>query len=258
MAIQVLLSTMHQNNFSILEKMNIRGASIVVNQSDNESACMIENCYWINSIDRGLSKSRNLALKHANEEICILSDDDLIYVPRYQEIIERQFLDNKEYDIIAFQVEGIEACFKKYDDEIKKINFLNVRNISSVEIAFRRESIERNNINFNENFGAGAKFNHGEENIFLYECLKKKLRILYVPIKIAQLHIGKSTWFNGYNKKYFISNGAIFYEISVIMSWIFILRFAIVHYKKYSNTNSFFKAVKYMLIGRALYKKKYK
>ena len=137
-----------------------------------------------------------MAVENACGEICILADDDLKYLPNYKDIILKQFELNPDIDIITFQVEGIEQKFKNYYPRSRKINFLTSMKISSVEIAFRLNSIKQANIRFNELFGAGAKYCMGEENIFLMECLKKGLKVMYVPVKIAKIHIGQSTWFN--------------------------------------------------------------
>ena len=48
--------------------------------------------------------------------------------------------------------------------------------VCSCQITFKRKSIVDNNIFLNEMFGIGSKFISGEENIFLKEALKKKLK----------------------------------------------------------------------------------
>jgi len=258
MKLELLLSTMKQKNFNKLKDMGIFEENIVViNQCELNSMKREKNILWINSNTRGLSKSRNMALSNAMAEICLFSDDDLIYKENFKDLIIEEFSRNKEYDIITFQVSGIDREFKKYPNSKKNIGFFSVRSVSSVEIAFRLKPVIENKLYFNESFGAGAKFNHGEENIFLYECLKKGLKILYVPIKIAEIYVGNSTWFRGYNRKYFISNGAIFYKISNKLYVLFIIRFAIFHYLKYKNKISFYKTIKYMFQGVTLYKKRY-
>lgn len=125
--------------------------------------------------------------------------------------------------------------------------------ISSVEIAFRLESIKKSGIIFNELLGAGAKYSSGEESAFLFECLKKGLKIYYVPEKIASLHIGNSSWFKGYNKEYFISKGAAFAAMSKKLCLILILQFAIRKYKIYKNNVTFIEVLKHMLNGRKMY-----
>lgn len=257
MNLQVLISTMHQNDYSLLKKMNINSNAIVINQTDSKSSTMFKknnnDILWVNSFERGLSKSRNLAIKKADSNICLLADDDLVYCNNYREIVLETFEYNPKIDIIIFQVEGIEKKFKNYKAKSFKIGYLSSMKVSSVQIAFRLDSIRKKEIKFNEMFGAGAKFKMGEENIFLINCLKNGLNIKYIPKKIANLHIGNSSWFDGFSKEYFISRGASFAGMSKKLSFFLIFQFAIRKYSLYKNSMSLVTAIIYMLKGRQKY-----
>lgn len=256
MKTQVLISTMNQNNHSLLDDMLVRKNGLVINQTKNlmkEKKELLNNHVWINSDSKGLSKSRNIALNNAFGEICIIGDDDLVYVENFQDIISESFLKNPNVDIIAFQVEGIEKEFKKYTNKKKKINYVSSMKISSVEIAFKLNSIKKHDVSFDEDFGSGSKYIMGEENIFLFDCLRKKMKVLYIPIKIADLHINSSSWFKGYDKDYFTSKGAVFFRLSAKFSTLLITQFAIRKYNLYKNDMSFFGALFYMFRGRKIY-----
>lgn len=257
MKFEILLSTMNRCNFDILEKMNIKNNCLIINQTDFDSDEEIikdgKKIRRIDSTTKGLSKSRNLALEKSLGEICILADDDLIYLDNMEKIILDAFDENKDYDLIAFQVEGIDKEFKKYPLKSKKINYISSMKISSVEIAFRRNIIIEKNICFNELLGSGAKYFMGEESEFLFRCIENGLKIKYIPLKIADLYVGNSTWFKGYNSDYFKSKGAAFTAMSKKMSLIFILQFAIRKYKKYYKTINMINAIKFMIIGKNMY-----
>ncbi|WP_214830351.1 glycosyltransferase family 2 protein [Exiguobacterium sp. s56] len=257
MNLQILLSTMNQTDYELLSNMNLQSDAVVVNQgvSDEEKEFKIQsnNVRWINSSERGLSRSRNLAINNASEEICLISDDDVEYVNNYKKTILAQFEKYPEADIITFQVEGIESKFKNYHPSMRKLNYLTSMKVASVEVAFRLSSVRKAKINFNELFGSGSKFYMGEENIFLFNCLKKKMKIYYVPIKIADVHVINSSWFEGYTEKYFISKGAAFTGMSKTLSYLFILQFAIRKYNLYKNQLTCIKAIKYMIDGRKQY-----
>jgi len=257
MKLQVLVSTMYQKDYSLLEKMNINSDAIVINQCDEISNDEIQHSgrkvKWFNVSERGLSKSRNMALEHATGNICVLADDDLEYIENYSDLIIEQFNLHPEADIITFQIEGIEKKFKNYHKKSKKLNYLTSMKISSVEIAFRLEKIKKSDIKFDEEFGAGSKYIMGEENLFLANCIKNGLKIVYVPLKIADLHVCESTWFNGYNKDYFISKGAVFTAMSKSLSLLYIFQFALRKYNLYKKETSLLNAVKYMLRGRIEY-----
>lgn len=139
----------------------------------------------------------------------------------------------------------------------KNINKFSSFKVSSVQMAFRLKKIWEKNIFFNEKFGAGAEYISGEENLFLLECLRKGLKIKYVPVKIADLYIGNSSWFKGYNEKYFKTKGAFSYCSFRKLWWLYILQFALRKYKLYKNELSFFNALKFMSEGMSEYKKNY-
>jgi hypothetical protein len=56
---------------------------------------------------------------------------------------------------------------------------------------------------------------------------KKGLKLKYLPNKKADIHLGNSTWFNGYNSDYFIAKGAAFTAMTKLFSIFFILQFAL-------------------------------
>lgn len=248
---------MHQVNYDLLRQMKAESSVVVINQHDESFTHTFEfNRFpvtWINCTERGLSKSRNMAIRNASADICVLADDDVEYVSNYRELIIDQFRLNPQYDIIAFQVEGIERPFKKYSDRSKRLGYLSSMKVSSVEIAFRLESIRKKGLRFNELFGSGTKYLAGEESIFLYECLKNGLKLKYVPLKIADIHIGNSTWFTGFNKEYFVAKGAIFTAMSQKWSLPLIFQFAIRKFSLYNYNMSIKQAVTYMLAGRKQY-----
>lgn len=257
--VQILISTMNNcgNEISLLNKMNIQTGVLVINQCDLSGKRNFEyrdnHVCWIDSCDKGLSKSRNLALTNASSEIGVLADDDLIYCNDYVIKIQNSFKKLPHADIIAFQVRGIEREFKKYYPMPRKINYFTSMKISSVQIAFKLSSIRKNNILFDDMFGAGAKFYMGEENIFLFDCLRKGLNIYYVPEVIANLHIGDSSWFSGFNERYFHDKGAAFTRLSARYALLLIIQFALRKYSLYKKETGFLQAVKYMLNGRKAY-----
>lgn len=262
MSVQVLISTMNQKDNLLANKLKINSDCIILNQCDENNKFTLKNKSYntiiINSKTRGLSKSRNLLIEHATKDICLIADDDLEYVENYEKIVCEQFKRFPNADIIVFQVQGIEEKFKDYPSKEKKLNLVTSMKVASVQIAFRLNSIKMNNIRFNEDFGSGSKYFMGEENIFLFECIRKGLKIQYVPLKIADLHVGDSSWFSGFNRKFFIDRGASFYAMSSKLSFVLILQFAIRKHNLYKNQTGIIDALKYMIKGAKEYKKSLK
>ena len=56
---------------------------------------------------RGLSNSRNMALENAEDDICILCDDDVVYCDRYAELVEEALEKVPDADMMVFNIETI-------------------------------------------------------------------------------------------------------------------------------------------------------
>jgi len=257
--VEVLISTMNRKDYSFIDNMNLNSDFLIINQNCEEFRS--EKLFGLNkgriiSLDeKGLSKSRNLAIQNSTADICILADDDVSYINNYSEIVCDAYKKYCDADIIAFQMHRIGTKRSKvYRNEQSWENYISCVKISSVEITFKRESIINSKIKFNELMGSGSEFYLGEENIFLCDALKKGLKILYLPIKIGCVDCSKSTWFEGYNSKYFISRGALFYNMSNIYYIFLIIQFAIRKYNLYNYNLSFFKVIIFMIEGVKKYK----
>ena len=263
MKIEVLVSTMNCNNKeNLIKKMNIKKCVIInqitknnqkkINDLDNESRI-------ISFKERGLSKSRNKAIQYSDADICVIADDDMIYKDDYEKTIRNAYLKYADADIIAFSVSkfGTDNIKNKKIKE-GKIGYLKSIKVQSVQITFKKDSIMEAGIQFDEKFGAGTETYMGEENIFLWDCLKKKLKIYSVPIDIAYLEIGNSSWFEGYNEKYFKVKGKCFYRMSKKIYMFLILQFAIRKRKIYKNDMSVLEVIINMFKGVSEYKRSLK
>lgn len=256
MNVQVLISCMFDSNHSIIKRTNLQSDAIVVNQCDNNSIETIgfynrkgERCkvIYINTTERGLSKSRNLAISHSYCGICLICDDDEVLDDDYVEKISTVYEQDNSLDVVAFKFRNHP---KKYPLELQKIGLWKCARISSIQITFKRSS-KIGNKPFREDMGAGSGNGAGEENKFLVDLLKKKARIYYYPIEIGTLLAqNESTWFNGYTRKYHIDRGwatrqiyGFFYGV-IYMSYSLLFRI-----KCYDKVNSWFRIFKWTLKG---------
>ena len=95
--LEILLSCMHQT-VDIIERSNIKCNATIVNQCDKDDKRMFEfysneetsMINWIDSSERGLSRSRNMALHSASCDYCLISDDDEVFVDGIDKIIEAE------------------------------------------------------------------------------------------------------------------------------------------------------------------------
>jgi len=237
MNIQVLVATMNQEDYSLLKKMNIQSDVIVGNQCDKNSIEQFEynghSAIYLNFAEYGVGLNRNNALMRATGDICLFADDDMVYVNGYVKIVESAFEDHPAADVIIFNL--IEPIVTRYViKRDKRVGYFDYLRYGAARIAVRLSSIRKNGIYFNQCFGGGTIHCHGEDNIFLTDCLNAGLKIYAVPIEIAELTEERiSTWNIGYNKKYLKDQGELYRTISHKWWKLLCLQDAIRHGKNY-------------------------
>ena len=160
---------------------------------------------------------------------------------------------NKKADVIIFNFKNPNRK-KRIIKKRKKLHFYNSLNYSTYNIAFKKDSILNNNIKFNTMFGPGAKFTHGEDSLFIINIYKNKLKVYSSPEYLGIAYNEKSTWFKGYNEKFFFDKGALFTAINSKIRHILILQYLIRH-KDVLKDCDFKKAYKMMIEGSKEYRK---
>lgn len=212
MKLQVLVSTMNRdkNGGDLYREMNIQTDAIICNQTNfYEVAQPHSKLIVISQKEVGLSKSRNVLISHAKSEICLIADDDVVYDDNLEETILNAFEKYKDADLIIFNLKNLGERFIISEDF--KVGEINYQRFGSVRIAFKRDSIMMINVKFNELFGAGSKYESGEDTLFLKACLDKNLKIFAVSDYIGKLEENReSTWFRGKGEKFYHDKGALF------------------------------------------------
>ncbi len=218
MKIQVLIATMNQTDHSLLERMNIKSDAIVGNQCERNEIENFEfnnnSIKWLSFNEKGVGLNRNNALMRADGDICLIADDDMIYYDNYCDIIGQAFHRHPDADIIIFNLKEKNPSRYVIPKDIR-VNRFNYLRYGTARIAFKLKSIKNNGIYFNQCFGGGTEYCHGEDNLFLTACLNNRLKIYAVPEYIAELtEERESTWNSGYDEKYLKDQGALYRAIS--------------------------------------------
>jgi len=168
---------------------------------------------------KGLSRNRNNALKYASGDICLIADDDLqFYLDGLREII-RKFSQNSMLDIATFCYSS--KCFpKKYPGyEFDLCKFPKGYYVSSIEIAFRRTSVQCR-LWFDEHFGIGAPvLAAGEESVFMHDALCAGLNGRFFPIVIAK-HDHPTTGERIATQKEVIMSNAAYLYVALRHDWL--------------------------------------
>ena len=97
-------------------------------------------------------------------------------------------------------------------------------------------------------FGGGTEFSCGEDTIFLQDCVKKGLRIYTTPVTLGTIYCGDSTWFKGYNDKFFVDKGVLYRYSFGGMAKPYAAYHVLKHRKKYASVGVK-KAIKLMFDG---------
>ncbi len=213
MKINVLISCMHERDTSIVQRSNIQTDVVVVNQCDKD--CIEEldfinkqgqQCHakFINTTERGLSRSRNMAIANSWGDICLISDDDEEFEDNYEELIQKGYNSLPDADVIAFAINDGHHIFPS---EAQKLGFKSILRSNSQQITFKRELINQKGIAFDVKMGSGTGNGGGEEIKFLLDCRRNALKMYYHPNCITTVHQNESQWFHGYTDSYFVNFG---------------------------------------------------
>lgn len=237
--LQTLVSTMNQKDYTLLDKMNIQTDAIIGNQGvefDVKEFMYGEyKIKWLSFNEKGVGLNRNNALMRASGDILLFADDDVCYVDGYDKKILRYYEEHPDAEVVIFNLtiynqDGTQRNTVKR--ECKGHRF-NITSYGTPCITVRRKSLRMNNIYFHLDFGGGATYSCGEDTLFLQECAKRNMKIYISPQKIGEIYQGESSWFCGYNEKYFFDKGVLFYLINKRACHLFALYHCYKHKKLY-------------------------
>jgi len=193
MTFQILISTMFRENLNFLhpifanntfEDFNV----IVVNQTTEDKilTSKFKNVTVINSFERGSPASRNLAIRNATADVCVMSDDDIVYKPNLKQIIENAYAENSKADMISF--EAIDEDNKPYTNYYPEgpHNKKTLKKIYTWVISFNRARFKAHQVYFNHYFGVGSVFKGETEYVFLRDAFDKGLKMIHKSITIVK------------------------------------------------------------------------
>lgn len=254
LSVDVLISTMDKGlerifNFNHPQSPKVK--YIIIHQTSSDyvlSPCLKQ---WLNirndiqyfvSNDKGLSKSRNLALSVSTSDLVVFCDDDVFFKEDAFETIRKVFNEDKNIDINTFKVKTPEGRpFKNYSERKFTHTWRTIFKVSSIEVVARRSSLH--GLYFDTDFGLGTSLPASEENIFLLDCLNAGKKINFSPNYIS-VHPDESSGKNWGNQSMRSSKLSFFYRCFGFYSLPLFILFMLKKRTEYKTNISMYKMIK--------------
>lgn len=231
--IQLLVSAVEQNAAGLVQQMHICGDAVIVNQGGGygyeELTASGHRIQVFSMAERGVGRSRNTALLHADADICVFSDEDIVLDEGYEERIRRAYDELPDADMILVNVRVAPARRTYWNEDIHRIHYRNYGRYPAYSITARHEALLRANVHYSLLFGGGAKYSNGEDSLFLRDCLKAGLKIYAHTVCIGEEKERESTWFSGYHEKFFRDRGVLYHALYGRLALPLSFRFLWVH-----------------------------
>lgn len=210
---EILCVTMHQNDFSKIQEMNIHSDVVFANQCDHTSYEEIEykghSAKMISTQTRGVGVNRNLALTYASAEYCLFADDDVVYCDDLEGIVVGEFEAHPDADVFVFHLDTSDPVRKQQEyPRTRKCKPFEKKPWGGVRIAVKLSAVRKANVWFTTLFGGGCVFPSGEDSMWLRDASRKGLTFYVSGKTIGTVSFDDSSWFTGYDEKFFFGKGA--------------------------------------------------
>ncbi|MGN0401958.1 MAG: glycosyltransferase family A protein [Acetatifactor sp.] len=232
MRVQTLVAAVKQDVRQLAGKMRLETDAVIVNQCEENSyleyehaGCQVK-CYSFH--EKGVGLNRNNALLRGDGDILLLSDEDIVYDKGYGEKIQKEFEAHPEADVLIFNLRVVPERATYHTDSYGRVRWYNCGRYPTFSFAVRGDRIKKANVTFSLLFGGGAPYSNGEDSLFLMDCLRKGLKIYKTPVEIGEevpRTSGGSTWFHGYDEKFFYDRGFLYHFLYGRKAGLMALRF---------------------------------
>lgn len=231
MTLQLLVAAMHKEPMALAQEMQIDSDAIIVSQGEEyryeELDFKGHTIRYFAMAERGVGLSRNTSLLRADADISVFTDEDIVYEQDYARKVLDAFGQYPQADVLLFNVQAAPGRETYHTDSFGRVHRYNSGRYPTYSIAVRTRKVQDRNITFSLLFGGGARYSNGEDSLFLHDCLKAGLKVYKVPIQIGRETPGQSTWFQGYNEKFFYDRGVLYRYLYGWMARIWALRFVL-------------------------------
>lgn len=259
MIVEFLIATTNRTDLSFLQPMFSKLETsdyrvLVINQCISIPLVSLSSddslIRCISVAERGISRSRNLAIANASGDVCVICDDDTVFEADVVETIRQATAANPDVSVFTFKiVTPAGKPYKAYPSESMALEgSFRLMRVSSIEIVFRREAIQQHKIQFTEWLGLGTDFSGGEEVVFLKDCQNKKLKLRFINQFIVQ-HPVESSGKAFHKPSNAMANGAMLKKLYPVSYFAWVIYFGLKRRKYYRGHYSVFAFLKLMFSG---------
>jgi len=247
---EILISTMFRSDLSFLDPIFPNGEAhtypiLIINQTDSERQLVSSQptIRVINTEERGLPQSRNMAIQHAIGEVCLVADDDVAYVPNLQSIILGGYTTYPDAVVVTIQLQKANGQISRKYPKVTRHNNHSYKTVNGVVISFKKDILLQHNVLYNPHFGLGAIFSGANEYVFMRNVMKAKLPAYFVPTVILT-HPDVSSGQDLGSDRLLYLRGALAYKCYGIWGYLWVLKyvFFLVRHKIIKTKYAFAKA----------------
>lgn len=232
--LEVLVATMGRQDMSLAQEMKLTKDAVIANQCERwgfeEKTTESGRVRMISTRTKGVGINRNLAIQLSEAEILLFADDDIAYYDGALEGVEAAFRALPDADVIFFAIDMTRdgVVFDRRRNPVKRLRIWNSLKFGACRMAVRRDAIVKKRISFSTLFGGGGVYSHGEDTVFICDCLRAGLKVYCHELVLGACAKDSSTWFAGYNEKYCFDKGALlacaFPKAKHFVKWYFVLK----------------------------------
>lgn len=224
-----MVATMGQEDCTLAEKMNIQTSAVIANQCGKWGYAEADSgrVRMLSTDTKGVGINRNLALQLAKGDILLFADDDVIYYDGTLQGVMDAFRQFPDADVIFFGIDMTRdgEVFDKRRNKTGRLHLWNSLRYGAARMAIRREALEKHRLSFTTLFGGGCRYSSGEDTILIRDCFRAGLRVYAHEYVLGTCAKDSSSWFSGYNEKYFFDRGATvacaFPRLKHLIKWYF-------------------------------------
>lgn len=253
MTLELLVAAVKKEALELAEEMQIGSDAVIVSQGEHfayeELSYKEHRIRYFAMAEKGVGLSRNTSLLRAEGDVILFADEDIVYEEGYAQKVLDEFEKHPEADMLLFNVQAVPGRETYHTEAFGRVHWYNCGRYPTYSFAVKRERVHKKNITFSLLFGGGAQYSNGEDSLFIRDCLKNGLKVYKVPVLIGKEKERPSTWFQGYNEKFFFDRGVLYSHLYGKLNRLMGLRFLLAHKAELCKEISMKEAYKIMLKG---------